>query len=31
VNIADLDNGLNSPVFAPMPTRNDPVPMPIRT
>jgi predicted dehydrogenase len=28
VKIADLVNGLTSPVFAPMPTRDSPVPMP---
>lgn len=28
VKIADLVNGLSSPVMAPMPTRDDPVPMP---
>jgi hypothetical protein len=31
VKIADLVTGLSSPVTAPMPTRNDPVPMPVRT
>jgi len=30
VKIADLVNGLSSPVVAPMPTRDDPVPMPIK-
>jgi len=30
VKIAELVNGLNSPMVAPMPTRNDPVPMPIK-
>jgi predicted dehydrogenase len=30
VKIADLVNGLSSPVVAPMPTRDDPVPMPAR-
>jgi hypothetical protein len=28
VKIAELVNGLTSPVFAPMPTRDSPVPMP---
>ena len=31
VKVADLVNGLNSPMVAPMPTRNDPVPMPVKT
>src|SRR5688572_13520635 len=31
VKIDDLVNGLSSPVVAPMPTRDDPVPMPVRT
>jgi len=31
VKIAELVNGLNSPMVAPMPTRNDPVPMPIKS
>jgi len=30
VKIADLVIGLSSPVVAPMPTRDDPVPMPIK-
>jgi predicted dehydrogenase len=30
VKIAELVNGLTPPVMAPMPTRDDPVPMPIR-
>jgi predicted dehydrogenase len=30
VKIADLVNGLTSPMVAPMPTRNDPVPMPVK-
>jgi predicted dehydrogenase len=30
VKIADLVNGLSPPVVAPMPTRDDPVPMPIK-
>ena len=30
VKIAELVTGLTSPVFAPMPTRNDPVPMPVK-
>ena len=30
MKIAELVNGLNSPMVAPMPTRNDPVPMPIK-
>ncbi len=30
VRIDDLVKGLSSPVFAPMPTRNDPVPMPVK-
>jgi predicted dehydrogenase len=30
VRIADLVDGLSSPVVAPMPTRDDPVPMPIK-
>jgi hypothetical protein len=30
VKIAELVNGLSSPVVAPMPTRDDPVPMPIK-
>ena len=31
VKVADLVTGLTSPMFAPMPTRNDPVPMPIKS
>jgi hypothetical protein len=31
VKIADLVSGLSSPIFAPMPTRDMPVPMPQRT
>ncbi len=31
VKIAELVNGLTSPVMAPMPTRNDPVPMPVKS
>jgi hypothetical protein len=31
VRVDDLVQGLTSPVVAPMPTRDDPVPMPIRT
>jgi len=30
VKIAELVNGLTSPMVAPMPTRNDPVPMPVK-
>jgi predicted dehydrogenase len=30
VKIADLVTGLGTPVYAPMPTRNDPVPMPMK-
>ena len=30
VKVADLVTGLNSPMVAPMPTRNDPVPMPVK-
>jgi predicted dehydrogenase len=30
VKIADLVSGLSSPVVAPMPTRDDPVPMPVK-
>jgi len=30
VKIADLVNGLNSPIVAPMPTSDMPVPMPAR-
>jgi len=31
VKVADLVTGLTSPAVAPMPTRNDPVPMPMKT
>jgi predicted dehydrogenase len=30
VKIADLVTGLGTPVYTPMPTRNDPVPMPVK-
>ncbi len=30
VKVADLVTGLTSPMVAPMPTRNDPVPMPVK-
>ena len=30
VQVADLVTGLTSPIVAPMPTRNDPVPMPVK-
>jgi hypothetical protein len=30
VKIADLVTGLTSPMVAPMPTRTDPVPMPMK-
>jgi hypothetical protein len=30
VKVADLVTGLTSPMVAPMPTRNDPVPMPMK-
>jgi hypothetical protein len=30
VKVAELVSGLTSPMVAPMPTRNDPVPMPIK-
>ena len=31
VKVEELVTGLTSPVVAPMPTRNDPVPMPVKT